>query len=137
MNGIKGAPMNEKFTVSQALPSAFAVLAFVGVLVVPRAEPLYVLGHIVAIVSSLAAVISFFILRNGRKNRKKVFLLSVGLLGLMSAATAGLLLSFGSKAGAAGDIGGLPLWLLSTIGLLALLMISASEKVLEPTNQNN
>jgi hypothetical protein len=135
MNGIIGAQMNEKFTMSRAVPSAFAVLAFIGVLVIPLAESLYVFGHIVAIVSSLAAVTSFFVLQSGRKNRKKGFLLSVVLLGLISAATAGLLLSFGSKAGASGDIGGFPVWLLSTMGLLVLLMLAASEKILDPTNQ--
>lgn len=136
MSGIIGAKVNERFTVSRAIPSAFAVLAFLGVLVIPRTDSLYLFGHVVAIVSSLAAVLSFCVLKSGRKNRKKGFLLSVGLLGLMSAATAGLLLSFGSKASASGDIGGFPMWLLSTIGLLVLLMLSASEKVLEPANHH-
>lgn len=35
-------------------------------------------------------------------------------------ATSGMLMSFGSPDGAAGDIGGFPLWLLSTIALLTI-----------------
>ncbi|PQZ88158.1 hypothetical protein CQ018_17075 [Arthrobacter sp. MYb227] len=135
MSSVAGAPTGDRFTVLKALPSAFAALAFIGVLLIPRAESFYVWGHVIAIVSALAATLTFLILKIGRNGRSKEFLFGVGLLGCASAITAGLLLSFGSKANASGDIGGFPLWLLSSIGLLALLMISATEKNPEPTDR--
>lgn len=127
--------MNNRFSVSRAVPSACAVLSFIGVLVIPRiAESLYVFGHVLAIVSALAATVSFFSLKSARKECGQRFMFGVGLLGVISAATSALLLSFGSTAGASGDIGGFPLWLASTVGLLVMLILSATSRSVQPTH---
>ena len=127
--------MNNRFSVSRAVPSACTVLAFIGVLVIPRiSESLYAAGHVLAIVSAIAAAVSFFALNNAREVHGKRFMVGVGLLGVFSAATGALLLSFGSTASASGDIGGFPMWLASTVGLLLMLMISATEQPVQPTH---
>ncbi|QXQ10531.1 hypothetical protein [Paeniglutamicibacter sp. Y32M11] len=136
MSSVVESQITERFKVARVIPLVFAALAFVGVLVIPLAESLYVFGHVTAIVSSLTATIYFF-LKKDRKGRKSGFLFSVGLLGIASAIAASFLLSFGSKTGASGDIGGFALWLFSTMGLLVVLMISASEKSLELTKRRS
>lgn len=130
--------MSNGFSASRAVPSAYAVLSFIGVLVIARiSESLYVAGHVLAIVSALAAAVSFFALKNTREERRKRFMFGVGLFGVLSAATGALPLSFGSTASASGDIGGFLMWLASTVGLLLMLMVSATERNAQPAHWLN
>lgn len=127
--------MNNRFSVSRAVPSACAILSFIGVLVIPRiSESLYAAGHVLAIVAALAAAVSFFALKNAHEERGKRFVFGVGLFGVLSAATGALLLSFGSTVNASGDIGAFAMWLASNVGLLVMLMVSATERATQSTH---
>lgn len=108
----------------QAIPVIFAVLVgFCGIFL-PRTDAMYVPAFIAAIVFAVATPAALF---GGAPNslfkRNRAFRwLSIATVVLAACAvvTSGLLMSFGSPAGAMGDIGGFPLWLLSTIGLVVV-----------------
>jgi len=107
----------------QAIPVALAGMVLVCGLFLPLTEAMYRPAYIAAIVLALATPAAFLaVAPKGLLRQSPGYLwlfIATAFFALCCAAVAAGLLSYGSPAGAAGDIGGLPLWLLSTLGLLA------------------
>ncbi len=113
----------------RVIPLFFSVLAAACGLLLPRIEGLYVLGCALAAAFALAVPLSYAVLsarpRPQDRGIRTFMMVALSVLGASSAVMAGVLLSFGSSAGAAGDIGGMFLWLAST-GVLLLLTVFAA-----------
>lgn len=105
----------------RTIPAVFAVLTVACGLFLTRLDSLYVPGHSAALVFALAAPMSYSWLgRKSRLNGGTNRPLFVGLLvfAVLSALASGIMISMGSAVNASGDIGGIGMWLLSTVGLL-------------------
>lgn len=108
----------------QAIPVVLAVLVgFCGIFL-PLTDAMYGPAFIAAIVFALATPLAFLmVVPKGLLKRNLIFrwlFIASVFSGICAAVTGGILLSFGSPAGAAGDIGGFPLWLLSTVALVTV-----------------
>lgn len=107
----------------QAVPVVLAAMVLVCGLFLPLTEAMYRPAYIAAIVLALTTPAAFLaVAPKGLLRQSRAYLwlfVATAFSALCCAAVAVGLLSFGSPAGAAGDIGGLPLWMLSTLGLLA------------------
>lgn len=108
----------------QAIPVVMAVMVgFCGIFL-PITEGSYVPAYIAAMVFALAAPVSLYVVAPRallKRNRAFRWLSGASVFTAVCViATSGLLMSFGSPAGAAGDIGGYPLWLLSTLALVTV-----------------
>ncbi|WP_157875256.1 hypothetical protein [Arthrobacter sp. PAMC 25486] len=114
---------------TRMVPVSLAVLAAVVGLMVPREDSLYLAGHFVALILALAVPLSYGWLNRGPRPRARslhlFLLIGLSIFGTVSALMSGVLLSFGSADGAAGDIGEMFLWLLSTVGLFVLSIAAA------------
>lgn len=113
-------------------PSALAVLSVVCGLLVPRSDAFYVLGHSLALVLALAVPLAYgWLNREGRSINPKgtgvhqFLFIGLSIFAVISAVSSVVLLSFGSTDGAAGDIGGIFIWLVSSAGLLVLSIAAA------------
>ncbi|MFF5793061.1 hypothetical protein ACFY5D_13525 [Paeniglutamicibacter sp. NPDC012692] len=108
-----------------AVPAVIAFLALACGVLLPRVDGLYVPGHVAALVLALAVPAA-----QGRTERNRGRSRAAGarrflfpgmmVLAVLSVIASAMLLDMGSIEGAAGDIGGMGLWLLSTAGLLGL-----------------
>ena len=108
----------------QAIPVGFAVMAgFCGIFL-PLTDAMYVPAFIAAAIFALATPLALIAgAPQGLLKRNRAFRwLSIASIftAVCALVTSGMLMSFGSPAGAAGDIGGFPMWLLSTIALLTV-----------------
>ncbi|MGO2542264.1 MAG: hypothetical protein ACTH8J_14035 [Specibacter sp.] len=106
----------------QAIPVALAVLVgFCGIFL-PLTNAMYGPAFIAAIVFAVATPLTFLAVapKGLLKRSRSVRWLFIAIVfsALCAVVTGGMLLSMGSPEGAAGDIGGLPLWLLSTVALV-------------------
>lgn len=117
---------------ARTVPCALAVLTVVCGLLIPRSDAFYLLGHSLALGLALAVPLAYrWPNRYGRSINPKSpgvhRFLSIGLsiLAVISAMSSAILLSYGSTDGAAGDIGGIFIWLLSSAGLLVLSIAAA------------
>lgn len=112
----------------QAMPGVLAVLSAVSGLVFPRTDALYGPAYIAAIVFALATPLAFLVVAPKslfRQNRAFLWLYIATVVSAVCAAvTSGLLMSLGSPDGAAGDIGGFPMWLLSTGSLVTVSLLA-------------
>ena len=97
-------------------------------LVFPRTDLLYQPAYIAAITFALATPMAVLLVApRGLLKHNRSFLwlfLATVVSAACAAVTGGLLLSMGSPAGAVGDIGGLPMWLLSTAALITSTMFT-------------
>ncbi|MGA7203486.1 MAG: hypothetical protein WBX27_02525 [Specibacter sp.] len=110
------------------MPASLAALAGASGWFLPRTDALYAPAYLASRILALAAPLAFVLLTDGkllkskgRGNVKWLFAASC-LFAVLSAAASWLLLSMGSPDGAAGDIGGLPMWILATTGLLGITL---------------
>lgn len=117
---------------ARAVPSALAVLTVVCGLLVPRNDALYVLGHSLALVLAPVVPLAYGWLNYKARSTgpkdigvHRFLLIGLSAFGVISAVSSGILLSFGSTEGAAGDIGGIFLWLVSSAGLLVVSIAAA------------
>lgn len=106
----------------QAIPVALAVLVgFCGIFL-PLTAVMYGPAFIAAIVFALATPLALVVVApKGLLKRSRSFrrlFIAIVFSAVCAVVTGGMLLSLGSPEGAAGDIGGLPLWLLSTVALV-------------------
>lgn len=113
----------------QAIPVVLAVLVVICGLFLPLADSTYIPAYVLAIVFSLATPLAFWIVAPRRLFRQSrayrwLFIATI-FAALCAAVTSGLLLSMGSPAGAAADIGGFPLWLLSTGALITATSLAS------------
>ncbi|ALO67069.1 hypothetical protein AS189_11890 [Arthrobacter alpinus] len=108
----------------RVIPAVFVALAIASGLLIPRVDSLYLLGHAAAMVFALATPLCYWwrLRSNPQKSDgvSRFLLIGLAILGLLSAVASGLLLSMGSSMAAAGDIGGMFLWVCSTWALLIL-----------------
>ncbi|WP_146238788.1 hypothetical protein [Arthrobacter livingstonensis] len=104
-------------------------------LILPQFDPVdepghwWVPGFVASIVFAVATPLAFTLVVTGRllkQDRKLRWLvIGSGFLAILSVAASSLMLSYGSRYGASGDIGGTPMWLLSTGGLLAVTLVAS------------
>lgn len=108
--------------IPRAIPALIAVLAIASGLLLPRIDSLYLVGHATALVLALAVPLAHgWLIRRSRSNSGGAGrFLSIGLLilGVVSALASGIMLSMGNPVNASGDIGGMFLWVVSTVALL-------------------
>ena len=108
----------------QAIPVVLAVMVGICGIFLPITDASYVPAYIAAIVFALATPLALIMAApNGLVKRSRAFLwLSIACVfsAVCALVTSGMLMSFGSPAGASGDIGGFPLWLLSTVALVTV-----------------
>lgn len=108
----------------QAIPVVFAVMVgFCGIFL-PITDATHVPAYIAAIVFAFATPLALIVAApTGLLKRNRAFRW-LSIASVFSAAcvvvTSGMLMAFGSPAGAAGDIGGFPMWLLSTVALVTV-----------------
>ncbi|MDD0857448.1 hypothetical protein NHF46_06025 [Arthrobacter alpinus] len=108
----------------QTIPIVFAVMVALCGIYLPLTDatyvPAYIASAIFAVVTPVALIVAA---PKGLLKRNRAFRwLSIASVFFAACAvvTSGLLLSLGSPQGAAGDIGGFGMWLLSTIALLTV-----------------
>ncbi len=106
------------------VPAVLAFLALASGVMLPRVDGLYVPGHVAALLLALAVPAGYGWIerktgRPGAGARRFLFP-GMAALAALSAVASAMLLAMGGPEGAAGDIGGMGLWLLSTAGLLGL-----------------
>lgn len=110
------------------MPGVLAVLSAVSGLVFPRTDSLYGPAYIAAIVCALATPLTFLVVAPmGLFKRSRAFLwlfIATVVSAVCAAVTSGLLLSMGSPEGAAADIGGFPMWLLSMGALVTVSLFA-------------
>ncbi|ALE04486.1 hypothetical protein AL755_02065 (plasmid) [Arthrobacter sp. ERGS1:01] len=120
---------------ARRLPVACAILAFTGIVLLqfdPTDQPghWWVPGFTASIIFALATPVAFTVLVAGRvqkPNRDMRWLIAItALLAVLSVAASSQMLSYGSRYGASGDIGGTAMWLLSTVGLLAVALVTTT-----------
>ncbi len=108
----------------RGVPPTLAVLAGVSGFLIPRNDDLYLIGHSAALVLALAVPLSYGWLNRGTRIEEKglhrFLLAGLGVFGAASAVASGIFLTYGSSPGAAGDIGGMLLWVVSSGGLIVL-----------------
>lgn len=114
---------------AQALPGVLAVSAAVAGLAFPRTEFLYGPAYIAAIGFAVATPLAFLLVApKGPLKRSRAILwlfTATAVSAVASAAMGGLLLSMGFD-GSAADIGGFPLWLLSTGALVTTSLVAVN-----------
>lgn len=118
-----------------------AVIAFLGIacgLLLPRIDGMYVPGHMAALLLALAVPAAHGLMerKQGRSVAGARRFLFPGMVALaaLSVLASAMLLSMGSPEGAAGDIGGMALWILSTAGLLGLSLAGIDSGVRREAN---
>ena len=108
----------------QAVPVVLAVLVGLCGICLPFTEASYVPAFAAAMVFAVATPLTLWLvapkdLFKRSRTFRRLFIAGV-FFALCAVVTGGMLMALGSPAGAGGDIGGLPLWLLSTVGLVAV-----------------
>lgn len=108
----------------QALPVVLAVMVGFCGIGLPLTDAMYVPAYIAAIVFALATPLALLVAApEGLFKTNRAFRwLSIACVFSAACAvvTSGILMSFRNPAGAAGDIGGAGMWLLSTIALVTV-----------------
>lgn len=108
----------------QAVPVALAVLVGLCGMFLPLTDAMYGPAFISAMVFALATPLALLVVSpKGLLKRNRAFRwLSIASASsaICAVLTSGMLMSLGSPAAAAADIGGFPMWLLSTIALVTV-----------------
>lgn len=108
----------------QAIPIVLAVMVGFCGIGLPLTDAMYVPAFIAAIVFAVATPLTLLAVAPQGLFRTNSAFRWLSIASIFSAAcaivTSGLLVSFGTPAGAAGDIGGFPMWLLSTLALVTV-----------------
>ena len=108
----------------QSIPIVLAVMVGFCGIGLPLTDAMYVPAFIAAIIFAVATPVALLVTApQGLLGRNRAFRwLSIACIftAACAIATSGLLMSFGTPAGAAGDIGGFGMWLLSTLALVTV-----------------
>ncbi|WP_449374785.1 hypothetical protein [Arthrobacter psychrolactophilus] len=108
----------------QAIPIVLAVMVGFCGIGLPLTDAMYVPAFIAAIVFAVATPLTLLAVAPQGLFKMNSAFRWLSIAAIFSAAcaivTSGLLMSFGTPAGAAGDIGGFPMWLLSTLALVTV-----------------
>lgn len=108
----------------QAIPVVLAVMVGFCGIGLPLTDAMYVPAFIAAIVFAVATPLALIVAApEGLFRRTRAFRwlsIACAFSAACAVAASGILMSFGTPAGAAGDIGGFPMWLLSTIALVTV-----------------
>lgn len=108
----------------QAIPIALAVMVGFCGMWLPLTDATYVPAYIAAIVFAVATPLTLLSAAPSglfKENRAFCWLsIACVVVAACAVVTSAMLMSMGSPAGAAGDIGGSGMWLLSTIALVAV-----------------
>ena len=109
----------------QAVPVVLAVLVGLCGILLPLTDAMYAPAFILAMIFAVATPVALFaVAPKGLLARSRTFrrlAMATVFSAACAAVTGGMLLSLGSPAGAAADIGGFPLWLLSTAALVTVV----------------
>lgn len=130
MNGRSGVGTASSLT--RALPAALAFLLLIAGLLMTRVAAMYVPGFSCALILALAVPLTYSYLNHkagSRGNRDRgvhwFLVLGLSIFAVISAVFSAVLLSFGSVDAAAGDFGGIYIWLVSSAGLFVLSIAAA------------
>lgn len=108
----------------QAVPVVLAGLVGMCGIFLPRSDAMYGPAFVAAMVFALSTPLALLMVApKGLLERNRAFrwlCVASVFSAICAVVTSGILMSMGSPAGAAGDIGGFPLWLASTIALVTV-----------------
>lgn len=128
MGALMEQTLKETSQQSQIMPVVLAALVAASGFLLPATGVLYVHGYVAAMIFALATPVAYLVVapKGLLSMSRSYFWLFIATIffALAAAATSGLLLSMGSLEGAAGDIGGYPLWLLATGALITVTALA-------------